>query len=801
MHLFKTSEKYFTVDPWLVIEEGFDPQRQRLAESIFSLANEFMCVRGYFEEGYSGDHLLGSYFSQLYDLMDIKHPQVFKGFITEGATMINTVDWLYTRISLDDEELDLGKVKFSDFRRTLDLKNATLKREFVWTTATHKQLRITFLRFANIVNTAQGWQRVILEPLNFSGEIKIRSGLDFDTLYELAAGWDQTQGTGSSTANKGDLNFWTCERKQKVGDVRAIQARTRRSGIRLFSGFRLMADPSVKLFQVEREKFIGVEFTLQLMENQVASFDKIVVNHWEQTPDIEQVWNNGLNLAGRYAAATYDQALLEHNRCWADFWRRMDIEIQGDPELQQGVRYSLFAMYINYHGESDRRNVICKLGGEVYNGVNFWDTEIYCHRMYMFLNPEVARKLLIYRYHYLSKAIENAQRVDLEGARYPFATITGVEEMGTWQHVELEIHQNEAIFYAIWHYDQVCKDKQFLYHEGIEMLLQMCRCMASWGGWSPRKGDFGFYGVMGPDEFHMMVNHNCYTNYLGKKMFQYTLDVLEEMRQNAPDLYELAVGKVQLAPKETAEWKRMADHMRILRDEETGIFEQHDGYFDLPHIDVKNIPVSQIPIYKNWAYIKIFRFNMVKQPDFLNLPYFFSQDFTMEEKKANYEFYEARTSHESSLSPSLHAILAAELGKLDEAYHFLAYAARLDLDNYNRNTEQGIHSSAAAGVWAGMVSGFGGLRTDAATLILNPVLPRQWQSFRFKMTYAGSLLEVSVTKEEAVLKVLEGEAVTLNVYGEPVQITAEGVAIRQKRDMIPSDATEPCLPRPARMDG
>jgi maltose phosphorylase len=235
---------------------------------------------------------------------------------------------------------------------------------------------------------------------------------------------------------------------------------------------------------------------------------------------------------------------------------------------------------------------------------------------------------------------------------------------------------------------------------------------------------------MGPDEFHMMVNHNCYTNYLGKKMFRYTLEVLEEMRQNAPDLYELAVGKVQLAPKETAEWKRMADHMRILKDEETGIYEQHDGYFDLPHIDVKNIPVSQIPIYKNWAYIKIFRFNMVKQPDFLNLPYFFSQDFTMEEKKANYEFYEARTSHESSLSPSLHAILAAELGKLDEAYRFLAYAARLDLDNYNRNTEQGIHSSAAAGVWAGIVSGFGGLRTDAATLILNPVLPRQWQSFR-----------------------------------------------------------------------
>ncbi|TCL62540.1 maltose phosphorylase [Hydrogenispora ethanolica] len=780
MHLFKTSEKYFTVDPWTVVEKGFAPAKQRLAESIFSVANEFMCVRGYFEEGYSGDHLLGSYFSQLYDMTDIKYPQVFKGFITEGATMINTVDWLYTRISLDGEELDLGKVKFSDFRRTLDLKNATLKREFIWTTATQKRLRITFLRFTNIVHTAMGCQRIILEPLNFCGEIKICSGLDFDTLYELAAGWDQTQGTGSRSEQNHDLNFWTCERRQKTKDIWAIQARTRRSGIKLFSSFRLVSDQVITPETVEREKFIGAEFSLQLTENQVASFDKIAVNHWEQANDVEQVWSAGLNRAQKYGEATYDATLEEHSRHWADFWRRMDVEIEGDPELQQGVRYSLYALYINYHGESERRNVLCKLGGEVYNGVNFWDTEIYCHRLYMFLNPEIARKLLMYRYHYLPKALENAKRVDLEGARYPFATLTGVEEMGTWQHVELEIHQNEAIYYAIWHYDKVCGDKEFLYNEGIEMLLQMCRCMASWGGWSPKNGDFGFYGVMGPDEFHMMVNHNCYTNYLGKKMFNYTLEVLEEMRREAPELYELALAKAELRPEEPAEWRRMAEKMRILKDEATGIYEQHDGYFDLPHLDVKNIPVSQIPIYKHWAYIKIFRFNMIKQPDFLNLPYFFSRDFTMAEKKANYEFYEARTSHESSLSPSLHAILAAELGKLEESYHFLAYAARLDLDNYNRNTEQGIHSSSAAGVWAGVVSGFGGLRTDGAVLTLNPTIPASWKSYGFKIFYRGALIEVKVNHDEAIFRALEGPSVQVGIYDQSCQITAEPLSVKVK---------------------
>jgi maltose phosphorylase len=299
--------------------------------------------------------------------------------------------------------------------------------------------------------------------------------------------------------------------------------------------------------------------------------------------------------------------------------------------------------------------------------------------------------------------------------------------------------------------------------------------MASAGGWSPAKGDFGFYGVMGPDEFHMMVNHNCYTNYLGKKMFEYALEVLDEMEREAPGLRKAAVDKVGLRPGETDEWKRMAQKMRIPKDEASGIYEQHSGYFDLPHVDVKSIPMSQVPIYKNWAYVRIFRMDMLKQPDFLNLPYFFSQDFSLEEKRANYDFYEARTSHESSLSPSLHAILAAELGKLDEAYDFLAYAARLDLDNYNRNTEQGIHSSSAAGVWASMVSGFGGMRTDAPTLILDPRIPKKWKAFRFKIFYSGALLSVEVDGAGARLRVLEGKDVRLRLFGKEVLVGAEGI--------------------------
>jgi maltose phosphorylase len=343
--------------------------------------------------------------------------------------------------------------------------------------------------------------------------------------------------------------------------------------------------------------------------------------------------------------------------------------------------------------------------------------------------------------------------------------------------VDLEIHASVAVSYAIWHHDKVFDDKEFLYREGIEMLLQISRYYASCGGWSPIHGDYGFYGVMGPDEFHMMVNHNTYTNYCVQKMFRFTLDVLARMKTEEPDLYAKAVEKVQLRPGETEDWKLKADKMRILRNRKTGLLEQHAGYFDLPHVDIKSLPPDQFPIYKNWAYIKIFRHNMIKQPDLLNLMYFFSTEFTPREKRTNYEFYEARTSHESSLSPSLHAILAAELGKVDDAHGFIAYASRLDLDNYNRNTEQGLHATAGCGVWASMTFGFAGMRTDADHLIFDPTIPAEWNAYRFRIAYRGRVIGIEVNRETATFTLASGSPVTVRLRGRLRKIGKKGLTV------------------------
>ena len=791
MHMPKTPIDYFRGDPWTIVEEGFDPGYQRVAESVFSVANEFMGVRGYFEEGYSGDHLLGSYFNHLYELMDIHHDQIFKGFVTQGAAMLNAVDWLHTRLWVDGEQLDLARSAFSDFTRKLDMRNGVLTREFVWQTATGKHLKLTFIRFTDMQSTRVGCQRIAFEPLDFSGTVRVRMGLDFNTPYEIAAGWDQT-GAGSGQ-DRPIINLWQTRRKSAIEGGWAIQAETLRSGHQLFSGFHLHADQLLKTSLVEDVKFIGVDFELSLTQGTETAVDRVAVNEWARTSDADTLRADGLELMRRHRNASFDSLLAEHSAFWTRVWNVMDIEIEGDPSVLQGLRFSCFQTYQTYHGENADLNALCKgMTGEVYFGWVFWDSEIYSHRLLMFVDPPAARNLLLYRYHRLGQAMERARQLDCEGARFPFATITGTEDSGTWQHVDLEIHADMAVAYAIWHHDVIMRDKEFLYREGIEMLLQICRFLASAGGWSPSQGDFGFYGVMGPDEFHMMVNHNCYTNVMGKKAFEFTLSVLDEMQAKAPDLYREALAKTDLKPDEPARWAHMAEKMRIPKDEQTGVFEQHAGYFDLPHVDLEHFPPDEIPIYKNWAYIKIFRFDMVKQPDVLNLMYFFSQDYTLAEKRANYDFYEARTIHESSLSPSLHSILAVELGKLEDAYTFFSYGARMDLDNYNRNTDQGLHVTSAAGVWASMVFGFGGMRTDGDVLIFQPTLPSQWRSYRFRVYYRGALLELRVDDQKVNLQVLEGAPVRVRVYGGDYEVDARGLAIEQRQ---PGELTSPVVSR------
>jgi maltose phosphorylase len=295
--------------------------------------------------------------------------------------------------------------------------------------------------------------------------------------------------------------------------------------------------------------------------------------------------------------------------------------------------------------------------------------------------------------------------------------------------------------------------------------------LASRGQWGQKTGKFGFFCVMGPDEFQMMVNNNCYTNIMGKKTFEYTLKVIEEMKINAPDKLSGISKKVRLEPEELECWKQMGEKMYIPFDSSTGIYEQHDGFFNLPHIDVDKIPPSEFPLYQNWSYDRIYRNDMIKQPDVLMFMFLYNQEFSPESKRINYEYYKPRCIHESSLSPSVHSILASELGRKSEAFNLFGFATRIDLDNYNCNTQEGLHITSMAAAWMNIVYGFAGMRSDGQILSFNPSIPQKWESYSFKLLYGDSVLNININRKDVSIMMVKGPEVDIKVYDKKYKIS------------------------------
>jgi maltose phosphorylase len=746
----KIPTKYLKADPWAIIEQGFHPNEGRVSESIFSLANEYMGVRGYFDEGYSGDQLIGSYINGVWSEIDIKHAVMYKGLATHWTFMVNAVDWLYTRISLDGERLDLRKSIFENFTRTLDLKNGIYTREFTWTTLKGKKLKLIFTRFTSMIIPNMGCQQITLEALNFDGQVELVTGLDFNTIHE-------------SIQNR---NHWRVEKEEIQGAWLSFLGKTERSNIGLFSSFTLEG-VFVTDKTISEDKKLTRSGIITLKRNTPTHINKLVINYSDKKADGNsgQLWNEGKKITEEYSKLTYDSALAQHKAHWNKVWQDLDIEIDGDHENQQGIRYCLFQLYQTNHGQNPANNVGAKgLTGEIYSGHTFWDTEAYCLPFYLFTNPTAAKNLLLFRHKTLTQAKEWSIEQNCKGACYPMETIDGRESCPVWWHGNLEIHVPGAVGYGIWHYHKITGDDEFLYKEGIEMLSEICRFYASRGDWR-EDDEFGFYGVMGPDEFHTFVNNNYYTNLLAQKLFRFTLETLDKMAdQPRKPFMPNAI--------EADQWRKMADTMILPKNQQTGVFEQHEGYFLLPHLDIHSIPVEEFPLYHNWTLPRIYRYDMIKQPDVLLSLFFFSHDYSMEEKKANYEYYEPRCIHESSLSPSVHSILAAELGKKEEADQFFDYATRLDLDNYNRNTNEGLHITSIAAAWLNIVYGFAGMRSDGEQLSFRPTIPEKWKKYAFRIQYQGARISVEVTREKALFRIENGiNNVQISVFGTAIMLS------------------------------
>ncbi len=737
----KVSQMYLDIDPYLIKESGYHKERHQVSESIFSLANEYMGVRAFFEEGISLPHLVGTYFNGIIENSLEDTPSAYKGIIKRSHFTINSVNFFKCKITVDGETLDLNKSSFDNFERVLDMRTGLLTRTFIWN-IDNKHIKVRFERMLDMLKCENAIQRITFES-------------DKDSELDLVLYLD------GSILHWGNHCYWELEKFFEHG----IAMRTPTTHQSLV----VKMDVNQKVNQVIKgEKELEERFKLQLKANQPLEVVRKVsaVVDKESDQHFDQLIDKAEQLIKEQNNVSFDAFLMANRRYFDEIWEKTDIEIEGNDVDQQGIRYCLFQLEQNYHGYSEDNNIGAKgLTGEAYSGHAFWDSETYCLPYYLFSDQKAAMNLLMFRYHTLEQAKLRAIDLDCEGACYPIATRNGKEACSLWQHASCQIQPTTAVGYAIFHYMNLYNDDEFMQKYGLEMMLEICKFLLSRGQYSGDGKSFGYYGVMGPDEFQLMVNNNTYTNFMAKKMFEYLFSLLESGKYQTKQLFEKCDYNDELLKKMHA----ANDKMVILYDEKTKLFEQHDGYYKLPHIDIHSIPVTDFPLYAHWAYDRIYRNDIIKQPDVLMFMFLYPSDFDLETKKANYEYYEPRCIHESSLSPSVHSIIACELGKDAEALNFFSFATRLDLDDYNRNTCEGLHMTSIAAAWMNIVYGFLGLRSDREVISIAPTLPSRWSKYAVNICYKNRKMRISVHKNRVHFS-LKGEPIEILVYGKPLLI-------------------------------
>ncbi|NND95673.1 MAG: glycoside hydrolase family 65 protein, partial [Flavobacteriales bacterium] len=446
-----------------------------------------------------------------------------------------------------------------------------------------------------------------------------------------------------------------------------------------------------------------------------------------------------------------------------------------DVSAQQGIRFNIFQMNQTYTGEDERLNIGPKgFTGEKYGGSTYWDTEAYCLPFYLATaEKQVARNLLLYRYKHLRKAIENAEKLGFTNgaALYPMVTMNGEECHNEWEITFEEIHRNGAIAYAIHDYINYHGDEEYLIDYGLEVLIAISRFWSQRVNWSADKNKYVMLGVTGPNEYENNVNNNWYTSKMALWTLKYTKQGIAKYKED-PRL-DVLKDKLKFKEQELENWKDILEKMYLPYDEKREVYLQQDGFLDKELIPVSELPEGAYPIHQNWSWDRILRSCFIKQADTLQGVYLFEDEFDEESMRRHFDFYEPMTVHESSLSPCVHSILAAKLGRMDKAYEMYMRTARLDLDDYNNDTKDGCHITSMAGTWMAFAKGFAGMRVKNGRLQFSPFLPEHWSGYAFKIKFREKLLTINVSRDGVVIENLSDGDLSLELFDKTVEVNGQ----------------------------
>jgi len=775
----KPPPRDFLADEWNVIEKGFHPEFLAQLETVFALGNGYIGIRGCPEEGgpiAENSTLINGF----YETWPILYPEEAYGFAKTGQTIVNVTDSKTIKLYVDDEPFWLPEANLLSFDRRLNMKSGTLDREILWDTPAGKQVLISSRRLVSFANrhVAAISYRVTLP--NSAAALVISS--------EMAVNKHAARANANDPRQTRTLAGQILHRRAAYAKDRRVVLchATRKSGLSLACAIDHVLDTQcAHTRQVSCTEDSGqVAFKIEAQPNCPVQLTKYIVYHTSDMASPEELCARAEWTMDRVAAQGFEELFASQEQYIEDFWRRSDVRVRdmmedrlkrSTVEIQQAIRFNLFHI-LQASARAEGCGVPAKgLTGQAYEGHYFWDTEIYFMPFLTYTSPRIAKNLLNFRYRMLDKARERARYLGHRGAMFPWRTINGEEASAYYAAGTAQYHINADIMYALRKYVEATGDEQFLRDCGAEMLVETARLWLDLGFYSDAKGGkFCIDSVTGPDEYKTVVNNNAYTNLMARENLRYAAQTVESMRAREPDAYAALVLKTALEPGEAEAWLRAAERMYVPYDEKLRIIPQDDSFLNREPWDFTNTPPDRYPLLLFYHPLDIYRKQVIKQADVVLAMFLLGDTFSLDEKKRNFEFYEPLTTGDSSLSSSVEAIIAAQIGDVDKAIDYGMAALLMDLADVGGNVKDGCHIASMGGTWMMLAYGLAGMRDNDGSLSFWPRrAPEDNAKLRFPLRYRGQMLEVEIGGEQVEYTLREGECLLIRHETEEVRLTKE----------------------------
>jgi alpha,alpha-trehalose phosphorylase len=779
-------EHIYPSEEWAIVETTFSQAWMGNAETIFALANGFIGVRGILEEGRPAIES-ASFCNGFHETWPIVHAEEAYGFARTGQTMVNIPDATILKLYVDDEPLFLPTARMVSYRRSLDFREGILKRDIHWSSPAGKQVYLSS-------------QRLVSLEYRHLGAISYEISVDTDAPVVISSQLLNRQDSYAADEphnGNGDSD----PRRARAFSKRVLNARHHIDrDLRICTGYRTTESrmtlgagidhviETENPWQKERswsEDLGKVVFTIDARPNVPIRITKFFAYHTSRSVPAAELVDRACRTLDRAVRDGYSHLAERQKVFLGAFWEHADVAVDAEPQVQQAIRWNIFQL-CQASARAETTGIPAKgLSGQAYEGHYFWDTEIYVTPFLTHTEPRITRNLLRFRHSMLNMARERARELSESGALFPWRTINGEEASSYYAAGTAQYHINADIAYAIKHYTDARGDFDLVAEVGAEILVETARLWCDLGFFSPDTGAFHIHGVTGPDEYTTVVNDNTFTNLMARMNLRFAAKMVRRLKKERPEAYAHLLHETSMAEEEPDRWDEVAEAMYIPYDSTRGILPQDDNFLEKERWDFAGTPIEKYPLLLNFHPLVIYRHQVIKQADVVLALVLLGDDFSIEDKRRNFDYYDPLTTGDSSLSACVQAILAAEIGYEDKALEYFQYALFMDLANVAGNVVDGAHIASTGGVWMAIIYGFGGMRNHDGRLSFDPRLPSTWGSLAFRIRYQDSRILVRLTAEVYHFELLEGDAVTVTICGRETTLEPGQTVELNSCDLLP----------------